>query len=372
MDENLLANIDQELLIKNLDDLNSNQSVSFPIQDLSSYGDEVANHLEQIAVGAIKQYATGAAKNQKFSTVLKDSTLSHFGIQVKPQKGAAKNAKNLKNVKSVPTAQFIAIAAIMAVISANLKEIIAREKQIIDFLEVDKQSKIKSDVLVLNKVIREYSHNYDNDKFLSSRENQVIEIKREAEHNILFYKEIVERDLNAANKGIYAEVDKVIAKIQNQFQYYKLCLYIFAYSSFLDVILLGNFYPDFIDMIRDEILEQVEQYRVTYENAYQTIEKIVKKSGKSQGLKIASAATKLVGNVLTKTKATKQGEKMKDNSASLDKKRDDSIETFMIAFSQNQTSGVEGILNNLELIKKIHSDEANIYLTDKQIIIENN
>ena len=125
MDENLLANIDQELLIKNLDDLNSNQSVSFPIQDLSSYGDEVANHLEQIAVGAIKQYATGAAKNQKFSTVLKDSTLSHFGIQVKPQKGAAKNAKNLKNVKSVPTAQFIAIAAIMAVISANLKEIIA-------------------------------------------------------------------------------------------------------------------------------------------------------------------------------------------------------------------------------------------------------
>ena len=74
--------------------------------------------------------------------------------------GAARNASTISMM-------FMALA-IMAV-NKSLKEVAQNQKAILTFLEVDKQTKLKGDLIVLSDILADYHLNWDNRQYCSSR-----------------------------------------------------------------------------------------------------------------------------------------------------------------------------------------------------------
>lgn len=67
------------------------------------------------------------------------------------------------------------------------------QRQIISFLEIEKESEIEADVESLMSIIKKYKDNWDNERFVSGNHNQVLTYQNRARKNMLGYqKKIVE------------------------------------------------------------------------------------------------------------------------------------------------------------------------------------
>ena len=367
---NLLKAIDEgDIIVKNLEDINLDEYKAFPIMDLSSYGHELLEHLTGIGTDVISDILNGKTKTKDgLKKSIKKNTLSHFGIEVNPKK--KKGSKNLKDIKKMELSDIAIFSAILVVINSKLNEIVSREKAIVEFLEIDKQTKLKADYLTLNSIVREYHHNYENEKFLSSREAQTIEIRRNAEHFVLLYKELAAKKLKAFKKGIHIEIDKALDEIEERFKYYRLALYIYAYSSFMDVILLENFSKDYISSVINDISEHSKDYIEFYNDSLETVKLMAEKSGKSQALKGASSITGAVGALFSKMKAEKQAKKLENSSKSITKKRSSSLENLIERFSMNKEAGVNDVIDNLVYIQNLYNNESKVIIDAEKIYIK--
>lgn len=367
---NVLAALDNgDITIKDLDEIDKSEYNVLPIMDLSSYGNEIVGHLTDIGCDVLKDILEGKVNTPKdFKKTITKKTLTHFGISIKPNK--KKSPGKLKDIKGMELSEFAIFSAILIVVNAKLEEIISREKSIVDFLEIDKQTELKANFLTLNTIVREYHHNFESEKFLTNREMQVLDIRRSAEHSILFYKEMAEKKVNAFRKGIHVEIDKALAEIQGRTQFYKLALYIYAYSSFLDVVLLENFSASFIDSIIEDITNHSTQYVEYYEDTAKVVKHMAESSGKSQAMKGASSITSGLSKLFGKMKADKQADKLENSSKSLSDKRSMSVDDMVNKFSNNADAGVQDIVDNLIWLKNIHSKQSEIIVDAEYIYIE--
>ena len=367
---NILAAFDNgELTIKDLDNINKDEYCALPIMDLSSFGNEIVNQLTSIGTDVLNDILNGNISNvADLKKSLKSNTLSRFGLEIKRNK--SKTKKNLKDINSMELTEFAVFSAILVVINSKLTDIIAREKAIVEFLEIDKQTALKADFLTLNTIVREYHHNFDNEKFLHSREAQVIEIRRNAEHNVLFYKELAEKRIAGFKKGVHIEIDKALNEIQTRFKYYRLALYIYAYSSFLDVVLLENFSEEFINSIIEDITNHSTQYIDFYNETSKTVKQMAEKSGKSQAMKGASSITGAFSKLFTKMKANKQADKLENSSKSMAEKRESSVEDLVTRFSDNKDAGVDDVIENLIYLKNLYNKESDVIIDSEYIYIK--
>ena len=367
---NILAALDNgELTIKDLDNINKDEYCSLPIMDLSSFGNEIVNQLTSIGTDVLNDILNGNISNvADFKKSLKSNTLSRFGLEIKRNKNKTK--KNLKDINSMELTEFAVFSAILVVINSKLTDIIAREKAIVEFLEIDKQTALKADFLTLNTIVREYHHNFDNEKFLHSREAQVIEIRRNAEHNVLFYKELAEKRIAGFKKGVHIEIDKALNEIQTRFKYYRLALYIYAYSSFLDVVLLENFSEEFINSIIEDIANHSTQYIDFYNETSKTVKQMAEKSGKSQAMKGVSSITSAFSKLFSKMKANKQADKLENSSKSMAEKRESSVEDLVTKFSDNKDAGVDDVIENLNYLKNLYNKESDVIIDSEYIYIK--
>ena len=367
---NILAALDNgELTIKDLDIINKDEYCALPIMDLSSFGNEIVNQLTSIGTDVLNDILNGNISNvADLKKSLKSNTLSRFGLEIKRNKNKTK--KNLKDINSMELTEFAVFSAILVVINSKLTDIIAREKAIVEFLEIDKQTALKADFLTLNTIVREYHHNFDNEKFLHSREAQVIEIRRNAEHNVLFYKELAEKRIAGFKKGVHIEIDKALNEIQTRFKYYRLALYIYAYSSFLDVVLLENFSEEFINSIIEDITNHSTQYIDFYNETSKTVKQMAEKSGKSQAMKGVSSITSAFSKLFSKMKANKQADKLENSSKSMAEKRESSVEDLVTRFSDNKDAGVDDVIENLNYLKNLYNKESDVIIDSEYIYIK--
>lgn len=366
----LLNALDSEdIIVKDLSDINLDEYQKLPIMDLSSYGHEFVEKLTGIGLDVLSDVVNGKTKKKGgLVKSIKKNSLSHFGIEIK--NSSHKGNKKLKDVKSMNLNDFAIFTAMLVVINSKLSEIIQREKLILEFLEIDKEAKLKADFLTLSSIVREYHHNFDNEKFLNSREAQVIEIRRNAEHFVLFYKELADKKLSSFKKGVHIEIDKALVEIEQRLNFYRLALYIYAYSSFMDVVLLENFEKKYIDSVIIDIKNHSDEYLEFYNSSLKIIEHMAEKSGKSQALKGASSVTGAFGKLFHKIKANKQGDKLEQSSKAISEKRSSSVQQLLKRFHDSEDSGIIDITENLTYLKNLFNDESCVIIDSENIYIK--
>ncbi|MBP5223631.1 MAG: hypothetical protein J6Z35_10825 [Lachnospiraceae bacterium] len=136
----------------------------------------------------------------------------------------------------------IMVAVALFSIEQQLGNIEAMQKQIISFLEVEKEAEIESDLKTLGKILTEFKYSWDNELFIQNNHQLVLDIKRTADKNLIAYQKKVDESLSEQMRIItQSKVSSGLQKMLKRFQYYKMSLFVASLASLLDVMLSGNF-----------------------------------------------------------------------------------------------------------------------------------
>lgn len=196
-----------------------------------------------------------------------------------------------------PTMLFMAVA--LTNIDKKLDAIQDMQKEMMDFLVQKEKADLKGNLNFLIDVFNNYKYNWNNEMYKNSNHIKVLDIRQEAEKKIAFYREQI---ISKVNKKSFIHSDQTVNKqlqdVQDRFKDYQLALYILGFSSFLEVMLLGNFDADYLTGISDTLEKYSLKYKELYTKCYDEIESYSSTSVQSSMLKGIAKASSSFGKLV--------------------------------------------------------------------------
>lgn len=273
-----------------------------------------------------------------------------------------------------PVTLMIAVALIS--IEKKLDDILETQQEIFEFLKQKEKSKLRGNLNVLEDVLNHYKYNWDNEKYKTNKHIHVQEIKREAEQSIVFYRERIVKKINKRINNLLIvhhdqDVKGKLEEVQAELKEYQLALYLFAFSTFLELMLLENFNAAYLDSAARKIEDHSYQYRELYTKCYNQIEEYAKSSINSALLGRLATINKFAGDVVANIPFVSDSqidETLIKASSQLGKLCSKKTEQTMEQFQGNQSSCVSPFIENINTINRLYNqpvvllfDQENIY-----------
>lgn len=280
-------------------DLSMDKSNAISLADLSSLG--VAF---QPLTSAIQSVVSGAGGSGIYYVNTKGmqmfSTSEGFIGSLKTAAGTVGGGQaRMTALACDPTMLFMA-AALMN-IEKKLDDIKATQEEILGFLEAKERAALQGNLNVLGDIMTNYKFNWDNEKFKTNKHILVQEIKKEAEASIILYRDQIAKKVRKRS-FIHSDQDVkgTLKKLQAQFKDYQLALYLYSYSTFLEVMLLGNYSAGYLTSVEERISDYALEYRTLYTDCYNLMEQYSKSSIQAGLLSGLAAASKFMGGTIAK------------------------------------------------------------------------
>ena len=382
--------VKEEILEEKQDNLSLVEYSNYMLSDVRK--EDLSNGIISVALDKIKDnpslssladniitISQGKNKNNKLYKVtnlekndslkaLKDGE-TYWGAIKKSDK-SSKMAK-LKEVKIDPTTMMMATA--LAGIEAELVEIKEISKKILSFLETEKESKIESNVEVLNRAINDFKFNLKDEKYLINNHKQVMEIRKESNENINFYKKQI-KELISKNSFINIDnsMNTKLSELENKFKYYRLSLFTYSFSTLIEILLLGNYQSEYLLSKKDELDSLDKEYELIYNNAEEYIRKNANKSLEGNLLSGLGSAGKVASNLAEKVSIIKNKNIdtwLNEKGDTLKEKGKNIKENYLERFENIKDSKSKPFINQIEKINTIYNKTKEIYFDNKNIYL---
>jgi len=268
----------------------------------------------------------------------------------------------------------IMIAVALHNIDKKLDAIREAQQELLDFLVQKERSELKGDLNFLSEVLNNYKYNWNNEKYKNSNHIKALDIRQASERKIDFHREQI--DTKIKKKSFFhsdQDVKKQLEKIQAEFKDYQLALYLFSFSSFLEVMLLENFDSAYLNCIAKKIEDYSMMYRELYTKCYDQLEGYAKSSIQSGLLKGLASVNKFAGENIAKVPVINKSQLDESLIGSVDKignfgsKR---VEQTMKQLIDRQSSSVNVFVDNINTINRLYNqpiellfDKENIYIS---------
>lgn len=209
--------------------------------------------------------------------------------------------------------------------------------------------------------------------YKNSNHIKVLDIRQTAEQKIIFYREQITSMLQKKS-FIHSDKDaqNQLDKIRAAFREYQLALYTHAFSSFLDVMLVGNYESEYLLGISQKIEEYSLQYRELYTRCYDQLESYFDSSIQSSLLKGLRAVSKATGEAIAKVPVISKGqidETLIEAGDKLDRLGTRRSKQQLKKLVDRQSSCVRPFVEIIESVNQLHNnpismvfDNENIYL----------
>lgn len=278
-----------------------------------------------------------------------------------------------------PTTIMMAVA--LASIEQQLKEISKVQKEILEFLEIEKESAIEADIETLVDIISKFKYNWDNEQFLSSNHKMVLDIQRSSrQHMISFTKKVT--NLLGVNKRLVtqSDVNDIFKDFQKKYMYYKLSLHSYSLASMVEIMLSKNYSDENVNKTINELTLQSSKYRDLFTQGSIYLEKMSNKSLDSAFIHGIGVFGKGTGKVIEKIPFVSKSqfdEKLIDSGDNLKKKSSEMRIEHINNFSSLSNPGTNIFTDKLKDIVHIYNDSSmyvdseNIYMIDDRDILEN-
>ena len=251
---------------------------------------------------------------------------------------------SVTSIAAVNPATVLIAGAIMAM-NVKLDQIQESQKNMMKFLEDDKKTELEGTLNFLIEV-------FNND------------IKQDSEHNILFYRKQIDNALEKkkllTNR---ADVRKSMVKMIEQFSAYRLALYLYSFSSFLEVLLLENFNKDYLHDISTKIKDYSYSYVELYTQCYNWLLDNVKRSIESGVMKGVAVAAKGMGQFINKIPVVERGrldENLIKAGEKLDGYKDDSADEMLSRFVAMSSSSITQFSDLIDTISDLHNKDQDV------------
>ncbi len=376
MNNYMLADIKKEQLNKNTFSLaisKIKQSSPLLVQTVDEIKHVVESNAKNHHNNSKLYRVTNLGKDDSLKEMKKGKT---FWGAIKTKEGKSKMAK-LKEVNVDGKLALDPVTIMMTValsnIEADLGEIKELNKKILSFLEEEKESEIEADLELLNHSIIDFQYNLENEQYLANNHKQVMDIKRTANKNMLFYQKQIndflakERIMTTSNV-----MNSLLNDLVKKFKYYRMSLYIYSFSTLMEILLLGNYQSDYLLAKRDELDILDAEYSQTYNTALNYIKKNADKSLESNLLSGIGSAGKVIGNLAEKVDVIKnknidtwfneKGDNLKQKGESLKNQFSDSFDDIKMTNATTFIKKIEQVDSIYNKTKEIYFDSENIYL----------
>lgn len=265
------------------------------------------------------------------------------------------------------------IVAALSLIEKDVKKILDVTKDILSFLESEKQAEAEADVKTLFSITSKFSANHDNEKFLTNNHKLVLDIQRTARKNMLFYQKRISKLAKGKSFTIsQSNVKTFFEKLEKEFKYYQMAIQAFSLASFLEIILGGNFLKENIALIKDEIIEVSNCYIDYHSMCLEKIKKDSHNSIETNVVKGSGKFTEAIGKIFLKSKKEKnlergeklvaKGEQLEEKSLVIEKVYIDSFISLSSPGSEMFIEKMEELLFIFNKTNHIYCDTNNLYL----------
>lgn len=269
-----------------------------------------------------------------------------------------------------PTMLFI--AATLAAVDKKLDNIQEIQRELFDFLVQKERSDLRGDLNFLTGVLNDYKYNWNNITFRNSNYNIVLDVRRKASRKISFCRERLNTEISKQSFFHKDQwVKKQLGKIESDFIDYQLALYLYSFSSFLEIVLLENFKAEYLNDISKKIEDHSLEYSELYIKCYGQIEKYTQSSLQSKLYKGATSVSRGMGYNLAMERDVKKllGETLVFISDKVENKRSERTEQTMKQFLEKQNDYTQPFLENIKTVNKLYNqpielifDKENIYI----------
>ena len=245
----------------------------------------------------------------------------------------------------------------------------------LDFLKSKDRAQTTENLNTLIDVLNNYKFNCDNEKYKTNKHILVQDIKRKSEQSILLYRDLIQ-NIMCKKELIHSdqEINSKIKKFDEDFKEYQLALYLYSFSSFIEVMLLENFNKNYIIGVRDKITEYEFNYKELYTKCYNNIESSTEKSIQTILTKWLANASKGTGKLISKIPFVSKGkvdEHFIDSENSLreisEKRNNKNIHKLI----RNSIKRTNPFVESLDKVNVIYNesidiliDKNNLYLVD--------
>lgn len=370
----------------NTDIIHSKSTISIPIASISSLGAAFSSILPPLRT--VTQTITSNGGEQLFRMIMPNDVTGTLAM-AKGKLGTYGNIINdastivgrarfvpTENVSQVETtmpfdpATMLMAGAVMS-IEHKLVQIQKIQQNMIDFMELKEMSEIRGNLTTLTDIINNYKFNWNNEQYKNNKHILIQEIKRDTDNKIIFYSERIKKELDK-HSPIHSEkqVKDKLKEMLSNFKEYNLAVYLYSFSSFLEVMLLGNFDAGFLEGISNKIESYSLAYRELYTRCYNQIDDYSKSSIESFLLKGLSKASKVAGEAVAKNKfigTTQLDENLLKASEKLSEFKDKIIDTNTSQFIGNNSNYVRPFIDSIETISKLYN-QPTAFLCDKENI----
>ena len=380
-----LIKVGEDILFDARATIGDKSTVSMPIAQLSALGAGVASLLP--AFRTITQTTTVNAEglytlvNAGVGDTLKVAKNGNSWGALKTAAGGSKMAQfseaafapvTTTTVMSINPAT-VMIAVALFSIEQKLESIADMQRQILSFLEVEKESEIEADMETLSAIITKYKFNWDNEHYIASNHKLVLDIERTARKHMNSYQKEVAEFLNSKKLRLsQAQISGALRDLLKKFKYYRLSLYIFSMASFIEILLSGDFKEENILCAKEEIESMSAAYRDIFAQCSVYLERLSDASLETNLLKGLGTASKAVGKAIGRIPIIKEGpvdeflqdsgKQMKQNAVQLEKK-------VVEAFAEISSPGVNIFTEKMNDMIQIFGHTKDIFFDDKQIYL---
>lgn len=268
----------------------------------------------------------------------------------------------------------IFMAAALANIDKKLDTIQDIQKEMMDFLVQKEKADLKGNLNFLFDVFNNYKYNWNNEMYKNSNHIKVLDIRQEAEKKIAFYREQI---IAKVNKKSFIHSDQTVNKqlqaVQDQFKDYQFSLYLLGFSSFLEVMLLGNFDANYLTGISDKLEKYSLNYRELYTKCYDEIESYSSTSVQSSMLKDIAKASTSVGKFVEKIPVISKGqldEALIATGDKLDELNAGKLRKQMNSLIEHQSNSIRPFIENIDTVNELCNkpvqllvDKENLYIS---------
>lgn len=262
----------------------------------------------------------------------------------------------------------------MTSINNKLDELKSLQEEIFEYLKLKDESEVRGHIKTLQEILIEYQYNINNDKYKNNKHILVQSIKNNSEQKIQFILKQINNKKNKMNL-IHTDgsVKKKLENLDELFCNYDLCLYLYSFASFIEVMLLENFESGYLSTVHNNMLEHVNQYKSLYQNTYEKLLGDSKSSIQSIAALGLSNLEKGLGTKMAKLSYLSD-KKITTNLISRGEKHIESTGNKAVekisSFSNKDCLYAMSFIDNINKVNKLFNEDVELLFDENNLYIE--
>lgn len=270
-----------------------------------------------------------------------------------------------------PTSLFMA-AALMQ-ISEKLDEIQETQQKMFDYLKDRDKAELRGNLETLARILEEYNFNWNNETYKKNKHIQVQSIRQSAEQAVIQHRASIERKLESDKLfHLDEDVDKRIEELLESLKEYRLAVYLFAFSSFIEVMLLENFDAGYLKSVLNSIEEKNLHYMEMYTRSYNLIEQMAESSLQQKTSRIFSSLGKAAGDLLARTPVgdkTEIDERLISMGDGLNVLAEMGAQDRTEKMLEARNADTKPFSDNIKMIDRLHNEPMSLLLDEEAVYI---